>query len=127
MPTDIGPDLSIRKWCAKRGYSVTVYYNLKKRGLAPEVICPPGVKTPRITQRADAEWEEKMRALAASDEARREAERRTEQTRAAVKVAIQNGTHVSVQRLKARELRANGAATARADSATAAQTPRWKP
>ena len=57
-------DLSISKWCLKRGVSRGHYYNLKARGRAPKTI-GEGHAT-RITPAADQEWEAAEAELAAT-------------------------------------------------------------
>jgi hypothetical protein len=88
-------DMTIRQWCAKRNYSITTFYNLKKQGHAPELIEPPGIDAPRITLKADADWEKKMRLLAKQKAARREAERRSKQTQMAGRIGAKSLLHHS--------------------------------
>jgi hypothetical protein len=91
------------EWCARRRWKYAKFQEMEKRGLAPETLRPPGTNTTTITPAADAAWEARMRELAQSDEAKLEAQRRSDQRRAAVQVAIARGTHDPGGR-KARDL-----------------------
>jgi len=86
--------MTIQEWCAKRRHSVGTYYNLKKKGRAPEVI-NPGVGRPHITARADREWEKNMLRWAKQDEARKMAERRSAQSAMAGRKAAESPLHIS--------------------------------
>jgi hypothetical protein len=58
MSAVVSPPLSgsfsIKAWCKFRGYSIATFYKMRKNGVAPKVMQPPGAP-PRITQEADAE------------------------------------------------------------------------
>jgi hypothetical protein len=94
----VSSDFTIQQWCARRNYSLATFYKLKKTGHAPEIVYLPGASTPRITQRADLEWEKRMLRLAKQEPERREAERRRAQRVAAGKAAVARGNHVSTTR-----------------------------
>jgi hypothetical protein len=53
------PSLSIREFCKLENFSKAHYYNLKKRGLAPEEI--QVLNLVRITPAARQEWHEKIK------------------------------------------------------------------
>jgi hypothetical protein len=114
------PDETLDEWCHRRRWTRAKWYEETMRGIAPIGLRTPGSNRVTITARADWEWEQRMRALANSQEMRAEAERRSEQRRAAVRVAVQNGNHVSAQKRRAREARA-------ASSKPQMARPRWKP
>jgi len=86
-------DMTIKEWCAKRNYSLTTFYNLKKKNLAPEVIDPPGVGGPRITAKADAAWERRMLRLRRQAAVKREAERRSALAAMAGRIAAKSPLH----------------------------------
>jgi hypothetical protein len=132
-------DETIPEWCLRRRWNIQKFYENQRKGLTPEVLRVPGSNAVRITPAADAAWEKRMYALAKTDEAKRERERRSAQTSAAVKAAVAKGTHVTAQRHKARIAREAphardrlpqvefAHATDARDSATEARTtPRWK-
>jgi hypothetical protein len=83
------------EWAASKSISIATYHNLKKRGLAPEELEVPGTNLIRITAKADREWEARMRELAATDEHKRERERRSATARIAGRLAAQSPRHVS--------------------------------
>src|SRR5262249_44946615 len=89
--------MTIEQWCLKRNRSDTSYYNLRKAGLAPEVIDPPCKDGggPRITQQSDRNWEKEMVRLAKQESARKEAERKSAQASMAGKIAVKSLLHVS--------------------------------
>jgi hypothetical protein len=93
---------TIPQWCLRHNYSITTFYKLKKRGQAPEILVLPGATSPRITQRADLQWEARMLHLAKQESGRREAERRRAQRIAAAKVGVERGTHPSTAKKIAR-------------------------
>jgi hypothetical protein len=75
--------------------SMSSYNDLRKRGLAPEELHPPGTKLNRITREAHAAWRERMRELAQSDEAKLEAQRRSVTAKIAADAAVRSPLHVS--------------------------------
>jgi hypothetical protein len=97
------PSKSVPEWCAFRGYSEATFYKLKRAGLAPAVLTIPGFNIPRITARADQEWQERMAALAQEKAAQLERERRADHARRAGKAAAQSPDHVSKRRRAIRE------------------------
>jgi len=99
-PAGTERDFTLDQWRRHRCISVTTYYKLKRLGLAPSTINPPGTSLIRITRAADLAWEEKMLTLSESRTAQREAERRTELARRAGQAAAASPAHVS--RRKAR-------------------------
>src|SRR5262249_44066236 len=88
-------DMTIQQWCTKRNYSLTTFYNLKKKGLAPELIDPLGCGGQRITQESDRRWEKKMLRLSKQEKARKEAERRSKQAQTAGRIAAKSPLHHS--------------------------------
>jgi hypothetical protein len=88
-------DMTIEQWCLKRNRSKTTFYNLKKKGLAPEVLDPPGGGGPRITQRSDRDWEEDMLRLGEQQKSRRKAERRSKMAAEAGRLAAKSPHHHS--------------------------------
>jgi hypothetical protein len=99
-------DMTIFQWCAKHNYSLTTFYKLEREGNAPEVIRPPGIAAPRITPRADREWEEKMLRLAKEEAGRLETERRSQIKAAAGRAAAASPNHISQRRVAAKQKRA---------------------
>jgi hypothetical protein len=84
-------DMTIKQWCEKRNRSLPTFYNLKKKGLAPETIdCIGG---PRITHEADAAWEKKMLRLKRQAAAQRKHERRSKQATVAGRLAAKSPLH----------------------------------
>jgi hypothetical protein len=90
---------SIKAWCKFRGYSIATFYKMRKNGVAPKVMQPPGAP-PRITQEADAEWlkfcnnpQGEMAETAARD-----AEFRRERAVKAAAKAIASPLHISNKR-----------------------------
>ena len=96
-------DMTIKEWCDKRHYSLTTFYNLKKVGHAPDLIDPPGIRSPRITHEADRRWEEKMRQLNKEKAAKREAERRSALATKAGKIAAASPNHIFQRRRAAKQ------------------------
>jgi hypothetical protein len=99
------------EFCAIERFSLSSYHALQKRGLGPEEICPPGTKLHRISAQAHAEWRERMRELAQSEEAKLLAARRSAQAKVAGELAAASPLHVSNQNRerKRRRLEAGGA------------------
>jgi hypothetical protein len=92
------PDMTPAGWRAQRNVSKSTYHKLKALGLAPDEISVPGMRLPRITEAADAAWEQRMRELAKSEAAQLEAERRRELASIAGKAAAASPLHVSKRR-----------------------------
>lgn len=92
--------------------SVSSYHALRKRELGPEEIHPPGTKIHRITAEAHAAWRERMRTLAQTEEAKLEAQRRSECARIAGEIAAQSPSHISkVNARRVAQRRAAGVAS----------------
>ena len=87
-------DFTIQQWCKKRGYSKTSFYKLRKAGRGPAAIHPPG-GGPRITQKADREWEENEARLATEEQAQREQRERALQARMKALKAVASPNHPS--------------------------------
>jgi len=124
LPEPSRRDETLAEWLARRRWKHAKFYEMKRRGLAPDTLRPPGTSHVTITPAADAEWERRMYELAQSDEAKLEEERRTAQRRAAVKLAIQRGTHDPGGRKKARDLLPQIEFAPTPEQIT---TQRWKP
>jgi len=88
-------DLTILEWCAKRRISKPTFYDLAKRGLAPETYEMPGVRGQRISQSADLAWEKRMQELKKSKEVRHAAELRKKAAQNAGRISAQSPMHVS--------------------------------
>ena len=88
-------DFTPNEWCRHRRMSKATYYKLRRLGLAPEHITPPGTSLVRISEAADLAWEQRMQALAQEKATKREAERRRAQTQRAGQIAAQSAAHVS--------------------------------
>jgi hypothetical protein len=100
MSAVVSPPLSgsfsIKAWCKFRGYSIATFYKMRKNGVAPKVMQPPGAP-PRITQEADAEWLALCNNLQGdmAETAAHDADLRRERSRKAAAKAILSPTHVS--------------------------------
>jgi hypothetical protein len=92
---DIDPrrSLSQNEFCWLERISKSKYYQLRKKGLAPDETNICGVI--RITPEARETWHARMAALAKSEAARLEAERRRELAVIAGRLAAQSPNHVS--------------------------------
>jgi hypothetical protein len=95
---DIDPQrsLSLGEFCFAERISKTKYYELKKRGLAPDETNIGGLL--RITPKARETWHERMAELGKSEAAQLEAERRRELAVIAGRAAAQSPLHVSKQK-----------------------------
>ena len=95
---DIDPkrSLSQDEFCFAENISKTKYYELKKRGLAPDETNIDGLL--RIYTESARKWHERMAELAKSEAARLEAERRRELAVIAGRAAAQSPLHVSKQK-----------------------------
>jgi hypothetical protein len=56
----ITADLTIAEFCALEGISYPTYYNLRRRGLAPEETSVDGTWFVRISAEARRKWREQM-------------------------------------------------------------------
>ena len=86
---------SIPEFCLAEGISKSSYYKLKKLGLAPDELRPPGTAIVRITTQARTAWHLRMEELRKSQATELEAARRRAQTAAAGKAAAASLRHVS--------------------------------
>jgi hypothetical protein len=86
-------DMTIKQWCERHNYSVATYYNLKKKGNAPETYEPEGIRGPRITAKADANWIKDQPRRSRQAAAKRKAERRVAQTTMAGRLAAKSPLH----------------------------------
>ena len=95
---DIDPKRSLSQngFCYVENISKAKYYELKKRGLAPDETNIDGLI--RITPKAREAWHARMAELAKSEAARLEAERRRELAVIAGRAAAQSPLHVSKQK-----------------------------
>jgi hypothetical protein len=96
---NIGADdetsFTIQQFCALENFSIAYFYKLKQLGNAPRVVNPPGTNLHRITADERRAWHERMYEAGKQDAAKREAERRSEITRRAGKIAAALSTHHS--------------------------------
>jgi hypothetical protein len=83
------------EFCGIEHISLSSYHALRKKGLGPEEISPPGTKINRITTQAHAAWRDRMRELAQSEEAALEKQRRSVTAKIAGDIAAQSPLHVS--------------------------------
>jgi hypothetical protein len=86
------PDMTIAQWCARHQVSETKYHSLRKQGLGPRELVL-GVRSIRITEKADAEWQQMMAEHAASRAGRRERQRQLELARAGGRAAVASPKH----------------------------------
>ena len=89
---------SIPEFCLAEGISKSSYYKLKKLGLAPDELRPPGTALVRITQQARRDWHARIEQLSKSHAAQLEVARRQAQAAAAGKRAAQSPLHISNRR-----------------------------
>jgi hypothetical protein len=89
------PDKTLGEFLAQKRICKAAYYDLKKRGLGPEVITYPGTRIIRISAAAEAAWDARMRELAESESAKLEAERRRESAIIAGQISAASPLHVS--------------------------------
>jgi hypothetical protein len=106
---EAGRSQTIREFCASEHLSLSSFYELVKRDLAPELLEIPGTKIKRITRLAQAAWHKRMAELAKSEGARLESDRRRAQAVKAGQLAAASPLHVSklgsARRLSARRRR----------------------
>ena len=84
---------SIATFCSEKNISKSSWYELEKRGLAPETFNIGRIR--RITPAAEKAWAVRMAKLAKSKSARLEAARRRENAVIAGKAAAQSPRHIS--------------------------------
>ena len=91
------PDKTIAEFCSAKRISKTFYYELARRGLAPDETIYPGSRVKRISATAERAWDQHMAELAQGEAARLEAARRRELATIAGRIAAQSPLHVSKQ------------------------------
>lgn len=94
-PDDDERSLTIAGFCAVETISKSYYFDLRRRGLAPDETRVPDSNLVRITPAARAAWHERMKTLAQSKDAGLERQRRTEHARIAGVAAALSPVHVS--------------------------------
>jgi hypothetical protein len=105
------PSMSIGAFCKCEGMSRAFFYELKRRGMAPqltEIIVPgePGIsrgrglRLVRISAQSRRAWRERIAQARASEAAELEIARAHEQRVAAAKLAAASPTHVSKNRAR---------------------------
>jgi predicted DNA-binding transcriptional regulator AlpA len=87
------PSLSIPELCKADGFSESYYYKMRARGLGP-VETRIGSLI-RITPKDRREWHKRLQALAQSEAAQLEAERRRAQRVAAGRASVRSPRHVN--------------------------------
>jgi hypothetical protein len=92
------PSKSLPEWGAFHKLSKATVYKMKRAGLLPELLIVPGFNVPRVTARADREWEERMKRLAQEKTAKLEQARRVEHARRAGQAAARSENHISKKR-----------------------------
>jgi hypothetical protein len=102
-PVDDGRNRSesFAEFARAEGFSLSTFFKLKKLGLGPDVFRVPGTRIERITPGARKAWRERMDALAQTEAAQLEAERRRAQAAEAGKLAARSPNHVSRVRTRA--------------------------
>jgi hypothetical protein len=90
---DEEPSMSLQRFMALEDMSTATFYDLKRRGLAPRIVNPPGTNWQRITAAERRAWHERMYKLGQKEEAKREAERRAALASRAGKLAAQSPLH----------------------------------
>jgi hypothetical protein len=106
MEIDPKRSLSQDQFCWLENISRSKYFELKKRGLGPDVTDIDGVH--RITPESREAWHERMAEFAKSEAAQLEAERRRELAAIAGRAAAASPLHIS-KRQKPRPRRRKGA------------------
>jgi len=76
---DIRRSKTVGEFCFAHRFSKSFYYELKRRGLNPDELEILGVK--RITPEAEEAWLARMAALAKTEDAKLESERRARKPR----------------------------------------------
>jgi hypothetical protein len=89
------PSYTTLEFCQAERISVSVFYKLKRLGLAPDTICYPGGRLVRITHAARLAWQAKMRELQADQGLQIERERNAAAARRAGTVAAASDRHLS--------------------------------
>jgi hypothetical protein len=91
--------------------SMSSYHALRKKGLGPEEISPPGTKINRITAQAHAAWRVRMQELAKTEAALLEAQRRSTIAKIAGDIAAASPLHISQVNRQRKRRRAAEAAS----------------
>ena len=92
-----GASEKIREFCNVEKFSIAFFYELERRGLGPLMLDVPGTRFRRVVELHES-WRARMAALAKTEDAKLETERRRAQAAIAGKVAAASPRHVSKQR-----------------------------
>ncbi len=84
------PSKTIGDFCEAESISLPAYFSLRRKGLGPEELRPPGTRIIRITAQAHHEWRARMQELAQSRQAKLEAARRRDQTVEAARRSVES-------------------------------------
>jgi len=95
-----GASEKIREFCNVEKFSIAFFYELERRGLGPLMLDVPGTRFRRVVESHES-WRARMGALAKTEDAKLETERRRAQAAIAGKVAAASPRHVSKQRKSA--------------------------
>jgi hypothetical protein len=87
----------VSEFCNIENISISSFHSLERRGLAPEVLRPPGSKIKRITHASHAAWRQRMREHAQSEEAELERRRRSALARIGGQKSAASPNHVTKQ------------------------------
>jgi hypothetical protein len=112
MEIDPKRSLSQDQFCWLENISRAKFYQLKKRGLGPDVTDIDGLQ--RITPESREAWHERMAELAKGEAARLEAARRRELAVSAGRAAAQSPRHISKQKQQKPPPRGRAPSTRRA-------------
>jgi hypothetical protein len=96
MEIDPRRALTVPEFCWLEHLSKSKFFELKRRGLAPTTTDVDGLQ--RISPQSREDWHERMAALAKSEAAQVEAERRRELAAVAGRAAAASPNHVSKNR-----------------------------
>jgi hypothetical protein len=97
------------EFCNIEHFSLSSFFALRKRGLAPDEISPPGTNIHRITAQAHAAWRSRMTELAKTEAAELAANRRRRQAQAAGEEAAKSPTHISKKNIAKAQARRRAA------------------
>jgi hypothetical protein len=95
-----GASEKIREFCNVEKFSIAFFYELERRGLGPLMLDVPGTRFRRVVESHES-WRARMAALAKTEDAKLETERRRAQAAIAGKDAAASPRHVSKQRKSA--------------------------
>ena len=87
-----GASEKIREFCNVEKFSIAFFYELERRGLGPLMLDVPGTRFRRVVELHES-WRARMAALAKTEDAKLETERRRAQTAIAGKVAAASPRH----------------------------------